>query len=368
MSEAILRLEDIALRRSGGLVLSDISLELYRDEMLTLLGPNGSGKSTLLHVIGLLRRPNHGTIYFHGQPVPWDGDLLSLRRRMATVFQQPLLLDTTVAGNVALGLRLRGVSNAEAQPRVGSWLDRLGIASLAGRSARQLSGGEAQRVSLARALVIEPEVLLLDEPFKELDTPTREALVEELKGVLQETRTTTVFVTHDRTEALRLSDRVAVLHNGHLLQTGTTEEVFNRPASHEVAAFVGVETILPGRIIAAQDGVATVEVADGRALAVASELPAGMRVLVCIRPEDVTLYADGAAGSTSAQSSARNRFPGRITQVQQRGSLYSILVDCGFPLAALVTKQSLVELNLVPGRQVEASFKATAAHVIQRGS
>lgn len=368
MSEALLRLDDIALHRSGGLVLADISLELCQDEVLTLLGPNGSGKSTLLHVIGLLRRPDRGAVYFHGQPVSWKGDLLSLRRRMATVFQQPLLLDTSVTGNVAMGLRLRGVSNAEAQPRVARWLDRLGIASLAGRSARQLSGGEAQRVSLARALVLEPEVLLLDEPFKELDTPTREALVEEIKVVLQETRTTTVFVTHDRTEALRLSDRVAVLHKGRLLQADTTEEVFNHPASQEVASFVGVETILPGRIASAQDGLAAVEVARGCTVFVASELPAGQRVLVCLRPEDVILYATNGHDRGTPRSSARNQFPGRITHVEQRGSLYKVLVDCGFPLAALVTKQSFVELDLKAGRQVEASFKATAAHVIERGN
>jgi tungstate transport system ATP-binding protein len=255
------------------------------------------------------------------------------------------------------------VPQPQIQERVGRWLERLGIAFLANRSARQLSGGEAQRVSIARALVLEPEVLLLDEPLKELDSPTREALTEELKDVLQETRTTTVFVTHERSEALRLSDRVAILQEGRLLQVGTTEEVFNRPASEAVAAFVGVETVLPGRILATRDGLATVEVAPDRRIEVACQLQTGRSVLVSLRPEDVTLYA---CGCEPAQSSARNRFTGTITRVQQLGFLHKVFVDCGFPLAAIITKQSFEDLALAPGKAVDVSFKATAAHAIPR--
>ncbi len=366
MNGTIVRLEEVTVRRSGGMALESISLDLCQGEVLTLLGPNGAGKSTLLHVIGLLRRPNSGTVYFHGQPVPWGSGLLALRRRMATVFQQPLLLDTTAGENVALGLKLRGMPGKEARRRAGYWMERLGVAALADRPARQISGGEAQRVSLARALVLDPEVLLLDEPMADLDAPTRLALADELKALLQDTGTTTVFVTHDRTEALQLSDRVAVLARGRLLQLGTPEEVFNRPATEEVAVFVGVETILPGRIAFCEEGLAMVQLAGGATIAVASELPAGQSVLVSLRPEDVTIYPPSPSRSIRPSSSARNRFPGRVTRVQQLGYLYKVHVECGFPLSALVTKQSFEELELAPSRPVEVSFKATAAHIIPR--
>lgn len=362
--ESLLRLEDIDVIRSGRRALQEITLEVRSGEVLTLLGPNGSGKSTLLHVLGLLRRPDRGAIYFHSQPVQWGNGLLPLRRRMATVFQQPLLLDTTVRENVALGLRLRGVSRQETYRRAERWLERMGISSLSSRSARQLSGGEAQRVSMARALVLEPEVLLLDEPLKELDTPTRDALIQELKSVLAETHTTTVFVTHDRAEALTISDRIAILIAGRLIQAGKTDEVFNHPFNEEVANFVGVEMVMAGRIVETEAGLALIEVTSGTTVAVATELARGTSVLVCLRPEDVTIYSDEPS---FIPSSARNRFVGSITEIKRVGSLFKVMVDCGFLLPAMVTGQSLTELDLAVGRRVGASFKATAAHVIARG-
>ena len=164
------------------------------------------------------------------------------------VFQEPLLLDTTVADNVATGLRLRGVPRAEREARVAAWLERLGIAHLARRPARALSGGEGQRTSLARALVLEPELLVLDEPFAALDSPTREALAVDLVPLLRERRTTTVLVTHDRDEAFGIGDRVAVIMAGRIDQLDTPEAILRRPASEEIARFVR-----PRRLLRAPD-------------------------------------------------------------------------------------------------------------------
>jgi tungstate transport system ATP-binding protein len=166
------------------------------------VGPNGAGKSTLLRVIALLERPARGEVMFDGAAM--SGSPLSYRRKMALVFQEALLLDTTVEANVRTGLSLRGVAREEQRRRVDEWLERFGIAHLRGRSPRTLSGGEAQRASLARAFALQPEVLLLDEPFASLDPPTREALIDDLDAVLTSSRVATVFVTHDRAEALRL--------------------------------------------------------------------------------------------------------------------------------------------------------------------
>jgi tungstate transport system ATP-binding protein len=227
----------LVVRRGGRVVLDVPSLELRRGEILALVGPNGAGKSTLVTALALLERPAAGTISLDGTPVDWRRGLLAARRRLAIVFQEPLLFDTTVAENVATGLKLRGIPRNEREPRVAAWLDQLGISHLAGRQARTLSGGEAQRTSLARALVLSPELLLLDEPFAALDAPTREALTDDLLPLLRETATTTVLVTHDRDEALELGDRIGVILDGRLAQVDRPESVMDSPASEAVAAF-----------------------------------------------------------------------------------------------------------------------------------
>jgi tungstate transport system ATP-binding protein len=232
------RVDGLVVRRGGRLVLSVDALELRRGEIVTLVGPNGAGKSTLVAVLALIERPADGTISLDGVAVDWRRDALAARRRLAIVFQEPLLFDTTVFDNVMTGLKLRGVPRAERGPRVERWLKRLGIAHLARRQARTLSGGEAQRTSLARALVLEPELLLLDEPFASLDAPTREELADDLLPLLRETATTTVLVTHDRDEAVELGDRLGVVMDGRLVQLDTPGRVLAEPAGEAVAAFL----------------------------------------------------------------------------------------------------------------------------------
>jgi len=202
----------------GGRTAVDIErLEVRAGELLAVIGPNGAGKSTLLRVLGLLERPAAGSIAFRGRTVA-PGERLDARRQMASVFQDPLLVDATVFDNVALGLRFRGLSRGEIAPRVRNWMRRFGIEHLATRRSRTLSGGEAQRTALARALVLQPALLLLDEPFSALDQPTREALIADLGSILRHDRITTVLVTHDRGEALTLGDRVATMMDGRIVQ------------------------------------------------------------------------------------------------------------------------------------------------------
>jgi len=225
MNKVVLEARGIQIVRGKREILNIDRFSLSEGETVALIGPNGAGKSTLLQVMALLLKPARGVVEFRGAPAN-GGNVLALRRRMAVVFQEPLLLDTTVAGNVAAGLKLRGVPGPEIKKRVAYWLERLGINHLAGRRARQLSGGESRRVSLARAFALEPEVLFLDEPFSALDFPTRLSLLNELGKLLRDTGVTTVFVTHDFSEVPYLTDRVAVLKEGRLVQTGTFEEVF----------------------------------------------------------------------------------------------------------------------------------------------
>jgi tungstate transport system ATP-binding protein len=347
----------------GGRVLLDVpTLTVRSGEILVVIGPNGAGKSTLLRVLGLIEPADQGTLRFQGERVS-PGDGLAIRRRMASAFQEPLLADTTVADNVGMGLGFRGVPAAEAAPRVARWLDRLGVGGLGRRQARTLSGGEAQRVALARALVLEPELLLLDEPFSALDQPSREALIEDLGAILRVDRVTTVFVTHDRGEALALGDRVGVMMDGRILQLDTPAQVFRAPVSEAVARFVGVETILDCRVVEFDGEISVLEV-GGRHVEVAQPAAAGETVRLCLRPEDVTLLA---ADPGERGSSARNHLAGRVVRILPSGPHLRVTVDCGFVLAALVTHRSAESLRLGEGVPVVAQFKATAPHLLRPG-
>ena len=298
----IIDVKSVRVAYSGVQVLDVEALEAGRGEVLAVIGPNGSGKSTLLRVMGLLERPTVGEVRWSGRPVD-AGDALDVRRRMAAVFQQPLLADMTVAENVGLGLGFRGVAEPARTARVERWLARFGIASLHDRRARTLSGGEAQA----------------------------------------------------------LADRVAVLIGGRLNQVDETAVVFRAPVSEEVARFVGVETIVSGEVVAAGAGSVLIAVA-GRRLEVAAVAALGERVRVGIRPEDVTLMP---RHETPIQTSARNQLAGYVTRVTASTPHVHVLVDCGFHLVAAVTPRSVDDLGLVPGAAVTAMIKASALHLIR---
>ena len=357
----VLELTGIRMDRSGVNVLNIPSLRIDEGEVLSLIGPNGAGKTTLLETLCGLRRPVAGSMVFRGMEVGTAYPLPAYRKRITMVFQQPLLFDSTVFGNVASGLGFRGMKGPMADAAALEALKLFGIEHLSRRSARRLSGGEAQRVSLARAFAVKPEVILLDEPFASLDPPTRETLISDFESVLRLSATTVVFVTHDRMEALRLSHRIAVMDKGEILQIGTPEEVMNRPANPFVASFVGMETILGGQVVSMSDGTFAAAVSD-RTIEAVGDVFVGEQVLLCVRPEDVTLSANGPGQATSA----RNTFPGRIEKMVLLGPYHKVRLDCGFPLTAYVTKASARELGLREGSEVTASFKATAIHVVRK--
>ena len=345
----------------GGVPVLDIpALTVEAGEILAIMGPNGAGKSTLLRIMGLLQRPRRGRLFFRGSLVTRRQTLL-IRRRLASVLQEPLLLHASVYDNVALGLTLRGVDRRTIERQVTPWLERFGIAHLRQRPVQSLSGGEAQRTSLVRALVLAPELLLLDEPFAALDPPSREALLLDLEHTLRDTGITTVFVTHDRHDALTLGDRVAVVLGGELAQLGTPWEVFARPATADIAHFVGADINLPGTVQAVHQGLVRVTTPIGT-IEAAAELAPGSRVTLCLRPEELILHR---ASQAPQLSSGCNLVSGTIARIIPWGVQARVIIDSGMSLTALVTWRSIAELDLQPGEQVLVAFKASAVHVMQ---
>jgi tungstate transport system ATP-binding protein len=356
---SVLECRDLIVKYGSRTVLDVSSISVKDHQVLGLIGPNGSGKTTLLLCLALLLKPSSGHVLYRGVPVTADRTLTAMRRRFAVAFQEPLLLNGTVWENVTLGLKLRGIRNPERSRRAQFWLERFGIAGLARQTARTLSGGEAQRANLARAFALQPEVLFLDEPFAAVDAPTRQSLFGDMYNILQETRCTTVMVTHDRNEAQTLSQHIVMLVKGRIIQDGTPRDIFSAPASSEVANFVGMENIIPGTVISIHDCLAEVKVEHQIIEGVSTCLPS-VPVNIFIRPEDITLSLK------SFSSSARNTFGSRITAMVPNGPLVRVSLDCGFPLFALITRLSADEMQLRVGLNLYASFKATAIHILPR--
>jgi iron(III) transport system ATP-binding protein len=272
------------------------SLRVARGEMVALLGPSGSGKTTLLRLIAGFERPDAGRVHVGGTPVAGEGAWIEPeQRRIGMVFQHGALFPhLTVAGNVGFGAADRGRAEAS--------LALVGLADRAKAYPHELSGGERQRVALARALAADPEVVLLDEPFAALDAGLRESLRDEVARILREARTSALLVTHDQAEALSLADRIAVMRDGRIEQTGTPEEVYERPCSRWVAEFLGEADLLPGT---ASGGVVDCELGS---FPVSAELSGPVDVLV--RPESVAIGDHGQHGVAVAATVVDRSFYG----------------------------------------------------------
>lgn len=359
-ARSFLEIDRLLVHRGQKLVVDVPRLEMEPGEVLAVAGPNGAGKSTLLLAIAGLIKLSDGEIHIN-QISTRDSPLLA-RKHCALVLQEPLLLHTSVHENVGIGLRFRGMDTDTINRSVDHWLEVFGISHLSRRQAFRLSGGEAQRVSLARAFATGADLLLLDEPFSSLDAPTRSSLLNDFQTILKASKQTAIIITHDLDEALMLGSQIAILIGGKLRQVGTPRQVFNEPADSEVADFVGVETIIPGEIIDQKDGLAIIQVGI-HLLEAVSDLPMGKPVYVCLRPEDITITRNGE----TRQSSARNHLPCRVVQILPKGPLARVALDCdSTPLVSLVTRSSAVDMNLDPGMEVTANFKASAIHVLTR--
>lgn len=390
---------------AGRRVVDVEHLAVEEGEVLAVLGPNGAGKSTLFRLLSLIEPVDSGRITHFGRPVR-SGDL-DARRRTATVFQRPLLMQGSVRDNVAFGLKLRRVEREGRNEKVAWALDLLGIAGFADADVKTLSGGELQKVAIARALVLDPEILFLDEPTSNLDGGVRRRFREDLRDVVGRLGVTVVLITHDQNEALNLAHRVAVLRDGRVVQEGSTDDVFTRPSDSFVADFMGVETVWHGRVTSCADGQCVVLARNGHTAEAVASVPTavGDTVLLAMRPEDIALAPVRGSGSVDglpAPTSVRNHWHGVVEDVTHAGALVRVRVALSpagpreVPLAptgtgdmsaeadgiarrsatlsldaresrliALITRMSAESLGIVPGIEVEAAIKATALHLME---
>ncbi|RBY96942.1 ABC transporter ATP-binding protein [Blastococcus sp. TF02-8] len=342
----------VRLRR--GTLDLQLDVEVADGEVLAVLGPNGAGKSSFLRVLAGLLPPDAGHVTVDG--AAWDADGVHLpahRRALGMVFQDALLFPhLSVADNVAFGLRTRGTGRTAARRAAGDWLTRVGLEGMADRRPGELSGGQAQRAALARALVGEPALLLLDEPLSALDARTRLTVRAELRRHLADFAGSTVLVTHDPVDAMALADRVVVVEDGRVVQTGTPQEIARRPRTDYVARLVGL-SLLPGTGSGTQ-----VRLDGGGVVAVAEE--ARGTVFAAVRPESVTLYVARPEGSP------RNVWRATIAGATPHGGTVRCDLAGEVPLVADVTATAFAELGLAVGAQVWATVKASEVAVYSR--
>jgi molybdate transport system ATP-binding protein len=329
------------------------ALSLPEAGVTVLFGPSGAGKSTVLRCLAGLDRPQEGFIRFGGET--WFESrtfVPAQQRRIGMLFQDYALFPhLTARQNVEYGASPEGAREA---------VRLLRVEPLLARKPAQLSGGERQRVALARALATKPRLLLLDEPLSALDAPARDELRLELRAVLHAAKVPALVVTHDRTEALLLGDRLAVLAEGSVRQVGPVHEVFSAPNDLIVARVVGTENVAPAHIVARSEGLVQVMVGEARLSAVD---PGGLHqeAYACIRAEEVILER-----APLAHTSARNELPGGVVSLSPEGPLVRVVLDCGFRLVALVTRTAAQDLQLAPGVRVAALIKAPAIRLVPR--
>ncbi len=346
----MIRIENVS-KNLGEFKLDDATLQIDEGEYFIILGPTGAGKTILIETIAGIYRPDSGRVFLNGADVT---NILPKDRHISMVYQDYMLFPhLNVAGNIGFGLRQKKIAKSEIIMKTDEIAELLGISHLLSRYPGTLSGGEKQRIAIARAVVTEPKVLLLDEPLSALDSRTTERLQAELARIHEITGTTTIHVTHSFGEAFALGDRIAVMCGGRIIQVGAPDEVFRRPNSEFIADFVGVENLFRGKSVV-HDDIALVH-ADGMSM-VSSSLKSG-DVSISIRPEDILI------SKKEIETSARNSFYGEITEVKNMGTIMRVVVDVGVPVVVALTKQSYEDMGLLCGVRIWIVFKASAVHL-----
>ncbi|WP_284166107.1 ABC transporter ATP-binding protein [Frigidibacter sp. SD6-1] len=360
MDDPIIRIDGVQKSFGSFTALNDIRFDIQRGEFFSLLGASGCGKTTLLRILAGIEQPTHGQLMIDGKPM---AGVPANRRPTNMVFQSYAIFPhLTVRENIGYGLVYQNLTKAEARARTDEAIELVKLTGLDDRSAHQLSGGQRQRVALARALVCRPKVLLLDEPLSALDKKLREEMQQELRSLQRTVGITFVFVTHDQEEALTLSDRIAVMSGGRVLQIDTPEGLYERPNCLEVAEFVGTMNLFPATVQRMDGGQV---IADGGALGTlvgrSPDRPVapGEAILIAVRPEKIELSASGTTGP--------NRVAGRVASLSYLGdrSHFLVAVD-GLAAPVAVYRSNSERATAAAGTEVWLSWSETDALVLHR--
>ena len=341
--------------------LKDVSFEVQDGQYFVLLGASGVGKSVMLETIAGLIRPDAGLIFLDGKDITHEK---IQRRKVGLVFQNSTLFPhMKVYDNIAYPLRCKGFKNSQIRARIAKLANDFSISHLTERRCQTLSGGESQRVCLARAIASEPSCLLLDEPISSLDTKGRCEMRTLLRKINAQGQMI-IHVTHDYTEAVSLGTHIAVIEEGTIAQVGTVKEIFQRPKSEFVARFVGIRNFFKGRLLKTREQQTNTRLfkSGGLSFSVLTDNPGGDG-FACIRSEDVTI------SNSPSQTSARNNFDGTIVDIVPAGVGVETIVDIGVEasteIAALITSESAEMLSLQYGKKVWVSFKASAVEYVE---
>jgi len=352
----IVEVQNLCKEYAGKKALEDVNFRVENGEIFVVMGPNGAGKTTLLRILDLLDEPSSGTILFDGTALNYSArDKQASRRRIGMVFQQTVLFNTSVFNNVAYGLKVRSKNGKNIEKKVKETLKIVQLEGFENKNALKLSGGEAQRVALAQALVTEPELLLLDEPTANLD-PRNVSIVEEvLSWVNKEKKTTMVIATHNMFQAETLAKRAALLLEGRIVKVGAPQEIFTLP-SKLLASYARLENVFSGFSKVTGEGTSLVDVGDGVQIETAFEKTGNTTVFV--RPEDIILSLNPIV------SSARNSFEGRIVEIFDLGAIVKLKVKAGRDFTVQITKRSFNDMQLNIDSKVFLAFKASSVQTV----
>ncbi|MDI6730211.1 MAG: tungstate ABC transporter ATP-binding protein WtpC [Candidatus Altarchaeum sp.] len=345
----MLKIQNLSFK-IGNFELKNINLEINDGEYFVILGETGAGKTVLLECIAGLHKYS-GKIFIDRTDV---SNVPIEKRNIGLVYQDYVLFpNLNVRDNIKFGLKIRKFSEEMINEYVGEISKILKISLMLNRNVENLSGGEKQRISLARALVINPKILLLDEPLAALDPNTQNEIKTFLKKIHKERNLTTTHITHNFEEAISLADRIAIMHKGEILQVGNAEEIFKNPKNDFVAKFIGVENLFEG-ISRVENRIAIINV-NGIKIYITNLIEG--KVHLIIHPENIMI------SNEKILSSARNSFKGKISQISNKERVIKLVVDVGIPLVVFITKQSFEELNLNINGEIYVYFKASGVYV-----
>ena len=350
----LLKVENLSIEL-GEFKLEDSSFGVEKGNYLMIIGPTGSGKTIILETIAGFYQPKQGKIYMNGEDIT---TLPPEKRGISMIYQDYMLFPhMSVYDNIAFGVRKKRNNEKEIKNEINHIAKVLEIQHLLSRSPTTLSGGEQQRVAIARALVVKPEILLMDEPFSSLDVKTRERMRKLVKNAMEEYNTTVIQVTHDFEDVFTLANKIIIMKEGKILQMGTPEEIFSRPANEFIANFVSTN-LLRCKAIKNENNLSALN-CNGVILYSAEEANIKAEVTVSIRPEEIII------SDNMIKSSAKNVLRAEVIKMEKRGNLVWVTIDAGIKLKVIITPNSAEALGIKESKDIYAIFKATSVKVIE---